>query len=745
MINRELQTLKLRLIVLLTLVVVIFMATFEAFNHYKDKDEANYYLEELSDRTVLRLSENLVLPLWEVDSDWVRRIIHTEMRDHRIQAITIKGDGGLRISKARDSEGFIVKNSHHKTALNQIYRKKEILHNQEPIGSVEIYVTRQFMLKSLTKELIDTVITTTLLIFLMIGFLILALNKIVIKPLLQLLESTQAVAGGDYTHQIKIKRYDEIGMLAEGFNVMQTNIQLREKERDQVTVDLLKKTAELENANKKLELHQEHLEQLVEKRTQESTRARNVANQANQAKSIFLANMSHELRTPLNAVLGFSELMTRDKEITQKQRESLGIINRSGHHLLTMINDVLDLSKIESGGMTLNIVTVDLFSLLYDVEMMMRPRTENKGLNLLVNKNTGLAQYIQVDEGKLRQVLINLLGNAIKFTEHGQVTMEVNSTPYKDNLNLEFEIKDTGVGISEDNMKSIFHPFVQVGRSPSRQKGTGLGLAITHRLVGLMDGDIRAESKLNKGSTFQFNIIVKPSSANQLINEDVDETRVIGIADDGIDWRILVVDDVYDNRLLLRHYLQDVGFNVREAANGEEAIKQFESWKPQFIWMDMRMPVMDGYTAVARIRNLPGGDVVKIVAITASVLIDQRSLIIGCGCDDVVYKPFKAKEIFDAMAQYLSVKFLNEDEKEERYVEPVAVAIPTAATLRKLPKELLLDLQQAATRLDEKQLQILLVSVAMHDTVLRVGLEVMINDFRFDKIISLCEMALEEI
>lgn len=742
MINDKLKTLKLKLTLSLALVVVVILAAFAVFNYHNTEKAATSHLNALSERVIWRLSENLILPLWEVDQDWVERIVYTELNDRQIQAIIIHGDGGLLVSKVRNKEGRIVDNSHHVEGNHYIVRKKEITRDGETIGSVEVFITRRLLEESLFIKSINIVIATALLIFLIVTFLILALNRIVINPLNLLLEHIRAVASGVYTSRIEIKQHDEIGLLADGFNAMQSKIQLRKEERDQVTADLFEKTFELEKVNKKLESHQEHLEQLVEERTQESTKARNVANQANQTKSIFLANMSHELRTPLNAVLGFSELMARDKEITPKQKESLDIINRSGRHLLSMINDVLDLSKIESGGMSLNIETVDLYVLLYDIEVMMRSRAEAKGLDFQLQKGIGLEHYILIDESKLRQILINLLGNAVKYTDSGSVCMDVNAVRQNEELHLSFDIKDTGVGIAKDDLETIFNPFVQVGRSPSKQKGTGLGLAITHRLAELMGGDISVESELNKGSTFHFNIMVETSDASKLFKENEDKTSVVTVVEEGFEWRILIVDDIYDNRLLLRHYLQDAGFHVREAANGKEAIEQFESWKPQFIWMDMRMPVMDGYTAVARIRKMPGGKEVKIVALTASVLIDQRPLILGCGCDDVIYKPFRPKEIFDSMAQHLGVQYLKETRQDKPYVEPEAITVPNAITLGMLPRELLLEMRQAAMRLDQKQIEILLERVSVHDMVLSLGLETMVNDFRFDTIIQLCDVAL---
>jgi len=371
--------------------------------------------------------------------------------------------------------------------------------------------------------------------------------------------------------------------------------------------------------------------------------------------------MSHELRTPLSAILGFSRMLIHDSGMNREQQERLDIINRSGEHLQGMVNDILSLSKIEAGRIELKQDIFDVRQMLQDVGRMFKSQAEGTDLRFTLELDPVLSPWMQGDVGKLRQVLINLLGNAVKFTETGDVWLRAGSQPVADNpgmVLLRLEVQDTGPGIPQDKLAEVFDTFVQLDNTPYTKGGTGLGLAISKTLVEMMDGKITVESEPGVGALFTVSIPLHLAEAGETMDAESPTAEVIGLTSGQPDWRILVVDDNRENRLLLRSLLSRVGFNVQEAGDGKEAITKYKQWHPHFIWMDIRMPGMDGYEATKKIRALAGGAEVKIVAVTASILTEQREAILASGCEDVVRKPFRDQEIFDAMSHYLGVQYL---------------------------------------------------------------------------------------
>ncbi len=378
----------------------------------------------------------------------------------------------------------------------------------------------------------------------------------------------------------------------------------------------------------------------LEREILERQKAEQAAEAANRSKSMFLANMSHELRTPLNAILGFSQLMSRNIAFDSSQQENLGIINRSGKHLLELINDILDMSKIEAGKIT-HENGFNLDYLLDDLEAMFSLRAKSKGLSLEFERGDKVPQHIKADEKKLRQVLINLLGNAIKFTKVGGITLRVKvNTAELIPPTLRFEIEDTGEGIAPEEMAGLFDAFSQTQTGYSSQEGTGLGLAISYHFIKLMGGELRVSSLLKGKTNFTFAIPL-----NSI--EDSESTivtpyrRVIGLASDRPQYRILVVEDVESNRQLLTQLLQPIGFAVRSAENGVKAITLWQEWQPHLIWMDMRMPIMNGDEATRIIKASPNGQNTVIVALTASVFAEQKGTLLTAGCDGFVRKPFQ--------------------------------------------------------------------------------------------------------
>ncbi|WP_199249134.1 response regulator [[Phormidium] sp. ETS-05] len=390
------------------------------------------------------------------------------------------------------------------------------------------------------------------------------------------------------------------------------------------------------------------------------------ADAANRAKSEFLASMSHELRTPLNAILGFTQIMTRDASLTREQRENLGIVNRAGEHLLALIDDILEMSKIEAGRTTLNPISFDLSQLLDTLERMLQLKARAKGLQLIFDIAPGLPQYVHTDEGKLRQVLINILGNAIKFTQQGGVTLRVRTAPVKEasmsDTRLCFEIEDTGLGIKQEELDLLFQPFAQAETGRNSGQGTGLGLPISRKFVQLMGGDIQVRSTPGQGSWFGFDIQLDVAETADMPAADA-TGQVIALAPNQPPYRILVVDDVRESRLLLVTLLSGIGFQVREAENGLQAVAIWESWQPHLIVMDIQMPVMDGLEAIKEIKSRRQGAETVIIALTASVFEEERKMVLATGGDDFVRKPFRQGVLLEKISQHLGVVYLYEEDQ----------------------------------------------------------------------------------
>ena len=485
--------------------------------------------------------------------------------------------------------------------------------------------------------------------------------------------------------------------------------------------------------------------------------AKDSAEAANRAKSEFLANISHELRTPMNAILGFTQLLNRDTSLTETQCDKLGIITRSGEHLLTLINGVLDMSKIEAGRLSLKIQSFDLWHTLASIEEMIRVRAESKGLEFVVTRAADVPRCIQTDEGKLRQVLINLLSNAVKFTEEGTVILKIehcrlnieeqNETSSQSSIiNLQFSISDTGVGIPPEEQEAIFHTFGRTRYSQIHKEGTGLGLTISRAFVQLMGGDIRVQSEEGRGSVFSFEIQVE--LADTPVAEQISHSqRVIGLAPDQPAYRILAVDDAEDSRAFLTQLLRQVGFEVQEARNGEEAMTIWKQWQPHLILMDMRMPVMDGYQATKRIRKLEERSrPTPIIALTASSFEEERAVILTAGCDDFLRKPFREQDLFSLLQKYLDLRYIYEEgEGREAKGEgqgaqgagQKAGEILTTERLAEIPSALLLRLEEAADRSSMKQIAAILEEIRQYNALIADALTRLSQNFQYDEILAL--------
>ncbi len=465
------------------------------------------------------------------------------------------------------------------------------------------------------------------------------------------------------------------------------------------------------------------------------------AEAANLAKSTFLANMSHELRTPLNAILGFSQLMQRSTNLTREQQENIRIINRSGEHLLALINQILDLAKIEAGRITLNPTDFKLSSLLNEVEEMFQLQAREQQLQLIFDCSSDIPEYVLTDQLKLRQVLINLLSNAIKFTKEGGIAVRVRAvregenqqTPIT-NYQLYFEIEDTGPGIDPEELERLFQPFVQTKTGATSQQGTGLGLAISQQFIKLMGGIITVRSEVGRGTTFAFDISVSAveAAATQPVKPP---RRAIALERNQPRYRILIVDDRADNRQLLIELLAAFNFELQEASNGQEAIEMWSSFEPHLIFMDMWMPVMDGHEATKRIKATVKGQATPIIALSAGDVEEAGSVTVSDECDDFIRKPFRDTEIFATLHKHLGVRYIYDE--PESVPESTQIEAPTAETLAALPADWLAALEKATIECDLELILSQIEQIRDRNDSLATALAALANEFLFNEILAL--------
>jgi PAS domain S-box-containing protein len=486
--------------------------------------------------------------------------------------------------------------------------------------------------------------------------------------------------------------------------------------------------------------------------------AMEAAESANRAKTTFLANMSHELRTPLNVILGFAQVMAHDPSLTPNQKEDLQTIRRSGDHLLSLINDVLDLSKIESGHCTVEESGFDLIALLHSLRNMLAERASSKGLDLCFEIAPEVPQFILADAQKLRQVLLNLLSNAIKFTNRGSITLHVTieakgtGALTTTRQILQFVVADTGVGIGSVELSTIFDAFVQAQAGKRSTCGTGLGLTISRKLLELMGGEISVSSTLGQGSTFTFTLPVSPVSGVNVTPEE-NNRFVIGLAPGQPHHRILVVDDRAENRLLMVRLLTQLGLEVKEATNGQEAVQIWQEWQPDLTWMDIRMPVLDGYEATKQIRAREDGQNSIIIALTAQASQSDRARSFAAGCNDYISKPFREQTVFLKMAQYLGLEYVyqsDETENGERGTNPLSSYLCSVASgvsdsldptpRATLPEVWLLQLEDAALCGNDLAIVELVAQLPSEFAQFGTHLTELANQYQFEKILNLIQL-----
>ncbi len=608
-----------------------------------------------------RLTEILTLgmqePLWNLSHDAGRPLFESLLGDERVAAIFV-----------RDKKfGSFLSQEHPERRKGRQFRlDRDVVYNNNVIGYVTVEMDSGQLDAEIARDRQAFVLTVLGQLLLSLVLIVALLQVRLLVPLRRLMNESQRLARRDLGEPFVWRRDDELGNLGASLESTRQALQALFDEIETKNRELEKDIERRALTEKELKRHREHLEELVKERTAELTIAKERAEVANKAKSTFLASMSHELRTPLNAILGYAQILKRDKKLDERQAAGLNTIQQSGEHLLTLITDLLDLSKIEAGKFELFNNSVDLHAFLTVITDIIRVKAEQKGLIFNYQPAPDMPQAVLVDEKRLRQVLLNLLGNAVKFTDAGQVNLYVSvAAAEAGRTRLRFDVHDTGVGMQQDQFETIFQPFEQVGDVQHRFGGTGLGLSISRQLVRLMGSDIRVSSQFGLGSVFSFELTVPLADA--AIAARPPRRRLSGYQ--GPVKKLLIVDDVEANRAMLADLLSGLGFAILEAADGQEGLEQAQAAWPHLILMDIMMPVMDGLEATRRIRRNPDLMQVPIIAVSASATPEDLEDSMAAGANAFMTKPIDQDDLLLQIGRFLGLVWIEDQGRAQPEAE----------------------------------------------------------------------------
>jgi len=656
--------------------------------------ELTHRLNDDLERQIDTLAVSLRKPLWSFDRETTGPLLSSVFSDKRIISGSVEG----MVSNGTN-ETFSTIDRPERRLGRPIKATRVVTLDEKPVGSVTLEMDTGQMDVELGNDRRDLMLTVIgqLLFSLMLILSLLHLRLLV--PIRRLMHESERLASRDLANPFIWTRNDELGTLGASLENTRRALQDVFVELEEKNLELGKDIERRIRTEQELQQHRNHLENIVASRTNELSIAKDRAEIANKAKSTFLASMSHELRTPLNAILGYTQILKRDKNLSERQRTGLDTMQRSGEHLLMLINDVLDISKIEAGKFELVTDQVQLPSFVKVISDMMGVKAEERSLQFVSEIDANLPPAVVADEMRLRQVLLNLLGNAVKFTEQGRVSLRVSRVAdVNSRCMLRFEVRDTGIGMDKAQLDTIFQAFEQIGDSKQRSGGTGLGLSISRYLVRLMGGDIFVESQPGHGSLFWFEIALAFVEGSFLKESNDDESINGVIGYEGARRTLLITDDVPANRAMLMALLGGLGFELLEASNGQESLDTMRHTRPDLVITDVTMPVMDGIEATRQMRTDPLLADIPVIVVSATFRDRDSLAAMEVGANVFLSKPINQNRLMHEISAQLKLSWILDESTQSAESEPIGTMVAPPLDELKILHDLALDGNMARIR-----------------------------------------------